>query len=117
MRHYGDHMRISLDIDAIESILTRTSERGDALSSAISPGLASLSQARQACFNAATPVTGEISRIWGARKDAVVNVDAYVLQMATRVELALGDSERNEDEGLADIGKMMNTLEKGMPAS
>ena len=55
MRHYGDGMRLSLDVDAIENILGRTSSRGD--------------------------------------------------------------FERNEDEGLAEIGKMINTLEKGMPAS
>lgn len=110
-------MRLSYSADDTVSTLSATEQDCEKLSEAVEKGLSSLSRTREFCFTAATPVAGEISRVWGARKNGVANIDAYVLQMITRVELALEDFERNEDDGLAKIKNITGALGEGESTS
>lgn len=106
-------MQLSYSADDTFSILAATERDCEELSGAVEGGLSALSRTRESCFNAATPVAGEISRVWGTRNNSVVNIEAFALQMFTRVELALEDFERNEDNGIAKIKNIMGTLDGG----
>lgn len=110
-------MRIALDVDKIEKTLSLTNDDGRALSEATSDGLRLLSQTRASLHAGCHPISGEISRVWGTRKNASAEVDAYVLQMITNMTLALDDFAGNEDRGLAETKKLITVLVNDGPRS